>query len=95
MLAKWLVAYFYIVNSVQDIEAAIRALSSEEKARLAQDLPALLPEIDGDAAWERIIRDNRPRPALSALVDQLEAEFKRDPNVFPEIQDRDFERHSS
>jgi hypothetical protein len=83
------------VNTVQDIEAAIRALSSEERERLAQSLPALLPEIDGDAAWERMIRDTRRRPALSALVDRLEAEFQRDPKLFPEIQDNDFERHSS
>jgi hypothetical protein len=74
------------VNTVQDIEAAIRALSPEERERLAQNLPALLPEIDGDVAWERIIRDTRPRPAFSARVDQLEAEFQRDPTLFPELQ---------
>jgi hypothetical protein len=54
----------------------------------------LIPELDGDAAWEEMIRDTRPRPAFSALVDRIEAEFQRDPNAFPEIRDSDFDTHS-
>src|SRR2546427_92535 len=44
--------------------------------QLISDLPKLLPELDGDAAWERLIRDGRPRPALSALLDHAEADRK-------------------
>ncbi len=82
------------MSTVQEIESAIRSLSPEEKDQLAKVLPELLPDLDGDAAWERIIRDSRPRPALSALVDKLEAEFQRNPNAFPEIKDSDFDQHS-
>ena len=82
------------MSTLQEIESAIRSLSAEDRQRLAQDLPGLLSEVDGDAAWERIIRDPRPRPAFAALVDKLEAEFQRNPNVFPEIKDSDFDQHS-
>ncbi|HRI16401.1 MAG TPA: hypothetical protein PLX89_25695 [Verrucomicrobiota bacterium] len=82
------------MSNVQEIASAIRLLSPEDRRKLAEDLPALVPELDGDAAWERIIRDNRPRPALSALVDQIEAEFQRNPQAFPEIQETDFDARS-
>ena len=58
------------MSTVQEIEAAIRNLSAAEREELISDLPKLLPELDGDAAWERLIRDARPRPALSALLDK-------------------------
>ena len=61
------------MSTIQEIEAAIRLLSPEERQQLAEDLPGLVPELDGDAAWERIIRDTRPRPAFSALVDRIES----------------------
>lgn len=80
------------MSTVQEIESAIRSLSADDKQRLAQDLPALLPEVDGDAAWERIIHDARPRPTFSALVDRIEADFKKNPDAFPEIKDIDFEQ---
>jgi hypothetical protein len=79
------------VSTIQEIKAAIRSLSPEERKRLAEDLPGLVPELDGDAAWERIIRDIRPRPAFSALVDRIEAEFQRSPSAFPEVQESDFD----
>ena len=82
------------MSTVQDIESAIRALSPEERDQLARVLPALLSELDGDAAWERINRDTRPRPAFSALVDKLEADFQGHPNAFPEIKDSEFDRRS-
>ncbi len=82
------------MNTIQEIKAAIRSLSPDERQKLAEDLPGLVPELDGDAAWERIIRDTRPRPAFSALGDRIESEFQRNPNAFPEIQESDFDRHS-
>jgi hypothetical protein len=82
------------VSTIQEIEAAIHALPPEEREQLAEDLPGLVPELDGDAAWERIIRDPRPRPAFSDLVDRIESEFQRNPVAFPEIQESDFDRHS-
>jgi hypothetical protein len=79
---------------VQEIKAAIQNLSPAERRELTALLPALFPELDGDAAWERIIRDARPRPALSALLDHVEQACQRDPSAFPETSDAEFDRHS-
>ena len=61
------------MNTVPEIEAAIKALPPSERERLAEDLPSILPELRGDLVWQRIVNDERPRPALSALGDQIEA----------------------
>ncbi len=82
------------MSTAQEIETAIRALSPEERDKLVKELPILLPELNGDAAWEKITRDPRPRPALTALIDEIEAEYRRNPEAFPEIQEIDFDRHS-
>lgn len=94
LLDLWVIRWIHAVNTVQEIEAAIRSLSPGERQKLAEDLPGLVPELDGDAAWERIIRDSSPRPAFSALVDRIEADLQRNPSAFPEIQESDFDRHS-
>ncbi len=82
------------MSTVQEIKAAIQILSPQEREELAACLPALFPELDGDAAWERIIRDPRARPALSVLLDQVEDEYRRDPTAFSETTDAEFNRHS-
>lgn len=38
------------MSTVQEIEEAIRSLSPVDRSRLVSDLPAILPELDGDAA---------------------------------------------
>ena len=81
------------MSTVAEIEAAIKALPPNERERLAEDLPFIPPELRGDLVWQRIINDERPRPALSALGDQIEAAFKTQPAQFPEIKDSDFEKH--
>jgi hypothetical protein len=60
------------MSAVAEIEAAIEALPPSERQRLAEDLLPILPELRGDLIWQRIINDDRPRPLLSALGDQLE-----------------------
>ena len=82
------------MSTAQEIEAAIRNLSAAEREELISDLPKLLPELDGDAAWEQLIRDARPRPALSILLDQAEAQYRRDPKVLPETSDTEFDKNS-
>jgi hypothetical protein len=82
------------VNTIQEIEAAIRSLSPAERQKLAENLPALVPELDGDAKWERIIHDPRPRPALEKLLDETEAEREKHPEKFRETSDDEFERNS-
>ena len=79
------------MSTVQEIESAIRALPAADRFKLLADLPALFPEMSGDLAWQRIINDPRPRPALTALLDEVDEKLKRDPNVFPEIEESDFE----
>jgi len=81
------------VSTVDEITAAIKGLSWKDREELIARLPEILP-LDGDAKWERMIRDQRPRPALSALGDEIEAELRRNPEAFPEITDADFERNS-
>ena len=62
------------MSTAVEIEAAIRTLSPTERKKLVRDLPALLPELDGDEAWKRIMDDPTPNPALSAYVDAIDAE---------------------
>jgi hypothetical protein len=82
------------MSTVQEIEAAIQALPATEREKLVADLPGILPELNGDAAWERILSDPRPRPALTALGDEIAAQFQANPGRFPEMQDRDFDQPS-
>jgi len=82
------------VSSLQEIELAISSLSSEDQAKLVQDLPALLAGREGDLAWQRILRDPTPSPALSRLADAVDAEYRCNPEAFPEIKESDFERNS-
>lgn len=82
------------MSTVAEIEAAIRALPPVERERLAEDLPSILPELRGELVWQRIIEDERPRPELSALGDEIEAAYNAQPDRFPEIEDIDFERRS-
>ena len=70
------------MSTVAEIEAAIKALSPAERERLAEDLPSILPELNGDLKWQRIANDPRPRPALTALGDEIEAQFKANPDQF-------------
>ena len=67
------------MSTAVEIEAAIRTLSPTERKKLVHDLPALLPELDGDEAWKRIIEDSTPGPALSAFADAIDAEHQRSP----------------
>ena len=80
------------MSTVAEIEAAIKALPPGERERLVEDLPSILPELRGDLVWQRIISDERPRPLLSALGDDIEQQFKNDPEQFHEVKDSDFEK---
>jgi len=82
------------VSTLQEIKAAIQALPMDERKKFIAELPVLLPELDGDAAWDRILQDTHPRPALSALLNETEVEYKRDPAAFAETSETEFDRHS-
>ena len=89
--AVW-ACYVAAMSTALEIEAAIKSLSSAERKKLVRDLPALLPELEGDEAWEQIIEDARPRPGLTKRFDEIEAEFTKRPESFAEICDADFDR---
>ena len=78
--------------TAEEIEAAIRPLPQTERAKLVEDLPSILPQLNGDAEWERIMTDPRPRPTLTKLGDELEARLKANPEHFPEIREADFDK---
>jgi len=63
------------MRTVAEIEAAIKALPPNERERLAEDLPFILPELRGDLVWQRIINDERARPPLTSFGDQIEASY--------------------
>lgn len=82
------------MSTALEIEAAIKALSPQERQKLIRDLPALLPELDGDEAWKRILADPTRNSALSAFADLVDAERQRNPQAFAEIKDSDFDSKS-
>ena len=87
------VLYELIVSTVEEIAEAIKKLPDAERVRLAESLPKLVPELDGDARWEEIIRDPTPRPALTALGDEVEAAYRENPEQFTELTEEEFDKH--
>jgi hypothetical protein len=65
------------MSTVAEIEAAIKALPSAERERLAKNLPSILPELNGDLKWQHIVNDPAPRPALTVLGDEIATQFKK------------------
>jgi hypothetical protein len=82
------------MSTAQEIEDAIRALPAAERDKLLHDIPSLFPELAGNAEWQAIIDDERPRPALKKLLDETEAELQRNPDAFPKMTARDFDASS-
>jgi hypothetical protein len=80
------------MSTAQEIEDAIRSLSPSERAKLLQHLPHILPEFAGDQEWDRIIVDERARPALSEVLNRYEAELGENPEKFPKVAEGDFDR---
>jgi hypothetical protein len=78
------------MSTVQEIEAAIQSLPPAEREKLIKNLPSILPEMDGDAEWERLLADPRPRRALMELGDEIEAKMEADRGQFPEMVEKDF-----
>jgi hypothetical protein len=92
--ARPFVLFWRTMSTALEIEAAIRKLSPLERQKLVADLPTILPELDGDMAWNRIIGNTETRPGLTALLDSVEADYKKNPAAFSEITDKDFDLNS-
>jgi hypothetical protein len=82
------------VSTAQEIENAIRALPPAERDKLVQHIPQLFPEFGGDLEWERIAQEDRPRPALTELLNRYETDLARDSDAFPKVAEDDFGSHA-
>jgi hypothetical protein len=82
------------MSTAQEIEDAILSLSAAERLKLIQHLPQLFPEFARDVEWERIARDERPRPALTELLNRYEADLIGNSRAFPKVAEGDFESHA-
>jgi hypothetical protein len=78
------------MSTAREIEEAIRTLPTSERDKLLRHIPALFPELVGDAEWERLIQDQRSRQELTRLLDETEEQLRRNPNSLPEIKAGDF-----
>jgi hypothetical protein len=82
------------MSTAQEIENAIRSLSPAERTKLVQHIPQLFPEFGGEPEWERIADDDRPRPALTKLLNRYQADLTRDSEALPKIAEADFDSHA-
>ncbi len=73
------------MSTAQEIEKANRSLSPPERDKLLHHIPDIFPELGGDAEWERLVRDERKRPALIELLSAHEAELARNREAFPKM----------
>jgi hypothetical protein len=81
-------AHFPALKSLQEIEEAIVKLPPKARRRLVQDIPALCPgEFPADG-WDAILRDPSPRPALTSLLDTLDAEHSQNAENFMVLNDK-------
>lgn len=83
------------MSTAQQIEDAIRSLEKTERDKLLQHLPQLFPELAVDPHWESTIRDERPRPSFSTLLDRYEADLSAEPGSYPKVAESDFDSPES
>ena len=83
-----MLSHFSNVKSLQEIEEAIIRLPSEVRRQLVQDLPALCPDVFPADGWDAILRDSAPRPALTSLLDKLDAEYQQESGNFLALNER-------
>lgn len=74
---------FVSMKSLREIETAIALLPPESRRQLVCDLPALCPEAFPADGWDGILADPAPRPALTSLLDSLDAQYRQKPEQFP------------
>jgi len=76
------------VKSLEEIEEAIARLPAKARQQLVKDMPSLCPEAFPADGWEAILRDSTPRPALSSLLDELDAEHSEPSEKFMIMNDK-------
>jgi hypothetical protein len=77
-----------IMKSLLEIEEAIAKLPAKARRQLVQDIPALCPDEFPPDGWDAILRDEAPRPALSSLLDKLDAKYPGKRETFLELNDK-------
>lgn len=76
------------MKSLLEIEEAITKLPSKARRQLVQDIPALCPDAFPAGGWDIILHDDAPRPALTSLLDKLDAEHQQKPESFLTLNDK-------
>jgi len=76
------------VKSLREIEEAIAKLPSKARRQLVQDIPALCPDAFPADGWDAILNDAAPRPALTSLLDKLDAEYAQKPESYLTLNDK-------
>jgi hypothetical protein len=73
------------MRTLLEIEEAISRLPSEEQSQLVKDIPALCRSAFPATGWDAILQDDSPRPALTSLLDRLDAEYAQAPESFATV----------
>jgi hypothetical protein len=81
-------AHFLVVTSLHEIEEAIAKLPAKARRQLIKDIPALCPAEFPAEGWDAILNDATPRPALSSLLDKLDAEHSQSPENYLVLNDK-------
>ncbi|HUA68708.1 MAG TPA: hypothetical protein VMA13_09185 [Candidatus Saccharimonadales bacterium] len=76
------------MKSLQEIEEAIAKLPPQARRQLVKDIPALCPDEFPADGWDAILRDPTPRPALTSLLDKLDAEYQQKSENFLTLNDK-------
>ena len=76
------------MKSLQEIENAIARLPAKDRRQLVQDIPTLCPNEFPADGWDAILNDDFPRPALSALLDELDVKHSQSPENFLMLNDK-------
>ena len=76
------------MKSLLEIEEAIAKLPPKSRRQLVQDIPALCPDVFPADGWDAILCDDAPRPALTSLLDKLDAEHSQSPENFLALNDK-------
>ncbi|HXA44838.1 MAG TPA: hypothetical protein VNZ25_04985 [Candidatus Angelobacter sp.] len=72
--------------------AAIAKLPAKARCQLVRDIPALCPDAFPADGWDAILSDVTPRPALSSLLDKLDAEYQQKPGSFLALNEKSLRR---
>jgi hypothetical protein len=80
--------HFAGVKSLLEIEDAITKLPAAARRQLVEDMPALCPDVFPADGWDAILRDDAPRPALTSLLDGLDAKYEQQPESFLALNDK-------